>query len=196
MNLPNTITLLRLVLTAIFCLAASYPGKIGYAIALITFVIAAISDFFDGYLARKLNLVTSMGKLLDPLADKILVCAGFVFLTAANLCPAWITALILCREFLVTGIRQIAVEKGTVIAADKLGKWKTTFQLTYVITLLVHLMLREYSEFNWFFGFFNWLSQPTNFLVPTSLWLAVIFTVYSGYSYFWNARDMIFDRDQ
>jgi phosphatidylglycerophosphate synthase len=98
MNLPNTITLFRLVLTAIFCAAASAEGVVGYSIALGAFVFGAISDWLDGYLARKLNLVTSLGKLLDPLADKILVCSGFVYLSAKGVCPVWVTALILCRE--------------------------------------------------------------------------------------------------
>ena len=196
MNLPNTITLFRLLLTAIFCAAASAEGTIGYAIALTAFVLGAISDWLDGYLARKMNLVTSLGKLLDPLADKILVCSGFVYLSAkGGLCPVWVTALIICREFLVTGIRQIAVEKGTVIAADNLGKWKTGFQLTFIITALVHL---TFLEVDWQFGpvrLLQYLSNPEHLLIPLSLWLAVVLTVVSGYSYFWKSRAMIMDRD-
>ncbi|MCP5535901.1 MAG: CDP-diacylglycerol--glycerol-3-phosphate 3-phosphatidyltransferase [Akkermansiaceae bacterium] len=195
MNLPNTITLFRLVLTAIFCVAASAEGVVGYAIALTAFVLGAISDWLDGHLARKLNLVTSLGKLLDPLADKILVCSGFVYLSAKGLCPVWVTALIICREFLVTGIRQIAVEKGTVIAADGLGKWKTTFQLIFIITALVHLTFESVQAENFLVSTLQFLSNPAHWLIPLSLWAAVALTVVSGLSYFWKSRDMILDRD-
>ena len=194
MNLPNTITMMRLLLTAVFCAAASAEGTLGYSIALVAFVIGAISDYLDGYLARKLNLVTSLGKLLDPLADKILVCSGFVYLSAKGLCPVWVTALIICREFMVTGIRQIAVEKGVVIAADKLGKWKTGFQLTFVITAVTHLTFLEVNVDFWLVHLLQYLSNPAHWLIPISLWLAVILTVVSGYSYFWKSRDMILDR--
>jgi len=195
MNLPNTITLFRLVLTAVFCAAASSEGVTGYAIALTAFVLGAISDWLDGYLARKLNLVTSLGKLLDPLADKILVCSGFVYLSAKGLCPVWVTALIICREFLVTGIRQIAVEKGTVIAADGLGKWKTTFQLIFIITALVYLTFETISSENPVVKFLQYLSDKDHWLFPLSLWPAVALTVISGLSYFWKSRNMILDKE-
>lgn len=195
MNLPNTITMFRLVLTAVFCAAASSEGVTGYAIALAAFVLGAISDWLDGYLARKLNLVTSLGKLLDPLADKILVCSGFVYLSAKGLCPVWVTALIICREFLVTGIRQIAVEKGTVIAADGLGKWKTTFQLTFIITALVYLTFETIVSDNAVVTFLQYLSDKDHWLFPLSLWPAVALTVISGVSYFWKSRAMLLDKD-
>ncbi|NCF11789.1 MAG: CDP-diacylglycerol--glycerol-3-phosphate 3-phosphatidyltransferase [Verrucomicrobiaceae bacterium] len=191
MNLPNTITLFRLVLTAVFCVAASAEGLVGYAIALSAFVLGAISDWLDGYLARRMGLVTSLGKLLDPLADKILVCSGFVYLSAKGLCPVWVTALILCREFLVTGIRQIAIEEGKVIAADQLGKWKTTFQLTFIITALVYLTFEPVDSNNALVTGLQYLSHKDHLLFPLSLWPAVALTVISGWSYFWKSKDMI-----
>ena len=191
MNLPNTITLFRLVLTAVFCVAASAEGLVGYAIALSAFVLGAISDWLDGYLARRMGLVTSLGKLLDPLADKILVCSGFVYLSAKGLCPVWVTALILCREFLVTGIRQIAIEEGKVIAADQLGKWKTTFQLTFIITALVYLTFEPVESNNSLIMGLQYLSHKDHLLFPLSLWPAVALTVISGWSYFWKSKDMI-----
>ncbi|NWK57050.1 CDP-diacylglycerol--glycerol-3-phosphate 3-phosphatidyltransferase [Verrucomicrobiaceae bacterium N1E253] len=196
MNLPNLITLFRLILTAVFCAAASAEGTLGYSIALVAFVLGAISDWLDGYLARKMNLVTSLGKLLDPLADKILVCSGYVYLSAKGLCPVWVTALIICREFMVTGIRQIAVEKGTVLAADKLGKWKTTFQLTFIITALTHLTFLDVGSDAPLVALLQYLSKPEHWLLPVSLWASVVLTVVSGYSYFWQSRDMILDRDE
>jgi len=195
MNLPNTITMIRLLLTAVFCAAASYEGTLGYSIALVAFCLGAISDYLDGYLARKLNLVTSLGKLLDPLADKILVCSGFLYLSAKGLCPVWVTALIICREFLVTGIRQIAVEKGVVIAADRLGKWKTAFQLTFVITAVTHLTFKEVNVDFWLVKVLQYLSEPAHWLFSLSLWPAVILTVVSGAGYLWKSRDMLLDRD-
>ena len=195
MNLPNTITVFRLFLTAVFCAAASAEGVTGYAIALGAFVLGAISDWLDGYLARKMNLVTSLGKLLDPLADKILVCSGFVYLSAKGLCPVWVTALIICREFLVTGIRQIAVEKGRVMAADDLGKWKTTFQLTFIITALVYLTFETVKTTNSVVSFFQLITDKDGWLFPLSLWPAVVLTVISGWSYFWGAKEMLLDKE-
>jgi CDP-diacylglycerol--glycerol-3-phosphate 3-phosphatidyltransferase len=186
-NLPNSITLARLVLTAVFIVAASLRGTSGDVLALITFIIAAISDFVDGYLARKLNLVTSLGKLLDPLADKILVSAAFVYLTP-DYCPVWATALIIGREFLVTGLRQIAIEKGQIIAADNLGKWKTTFQLTFCITSLVWIVVEQSPD-----TFLHKLSSPDSWLAPISLWGAVGLTALSGFNYLWKSRNLLRD---
>jgi CDP-diacylglycerol--glycerol-3-phosphate 3-phosphatidyltransferase len=195
MNLPNTITLFRLILTAVFCVAASAEGVVGYAIALAAFVLGAISDWLDGYLARKMGLVTSLGKLLDPLADKILVCSGFVYLSSEGLCPVWVTALIICREFLVTGIRQIAVEEGKVIAADNLGKWKTTFQLIFIITALVYLTFESVDSTNSLVTGLQYVSHKDHLLFPLSLWPAVALTVVSGLSYFLKSKDMILGKD-
>lgn len=150
---------------------------------------AAISDWLDGYLARKLNLVTSLGKLMDPLADKILVASAFVLFSSVGLCPPWITIVIIGREFLVTGLRQIAVEKGEVIAADRLGKWKTTFQLTYGITCLVWLMMGSIKNPGALISFFQMLSTPENPLFIISLWGALALTLISGANYLkksWN----------
>ena len=189
MNLPNSITFARLFLTAVFVIAASWGGFSGYLVALVAFVMAAISDWLDGYLARKLNLVTSLGKLMDPLADKILVSSAFVIFSSVGLCPPWITILIIGREFLVTGLRQIAVEKGEVIAADRLGKWKTIFQLTYSITCLVCLMMEPIENAGAFVSFFQTLSNPENPLSIISLWGAFALTLISGINYLkksWN----------
>jgi CDP-diacylglycerol--glycerol-3-phosphate 3-phosphatidyltransferase len=193
-NLPNAITFSRLVMTAAFVVAVSQPTLPGYGTGLALFVVAAISDFLDGWLARRMGLVTPLGKLMDPLADKVLVSAAFVFFTEKELCPVWVTALIIGREFLVTGLRQIAIEAGQVIAADGLGKWKTGFQLAYLITGLVWLtgekaqlmfpvveplkhLARPYSEGGW--------------LQPVLLWGAVALTVISGWNYVWKSRGLL-----
>lgn len=191
MNLPNAITLSRLVLTAVFVAGTAFCSATGHWIALVAFVIAAISDFLDGYLARRLGLVTPLGKLLDPVADKVLVCSAFVYLSAENFCPVWVTVLILAREFLVTGLRQIAVEAGHVMAADGLGKWKTGLQLTFCITCLVWFAFAPLPPDNGFVTLIQYLSRPDGWLVPGSLWLALGLTLLSGWNYMWSSRNLL-----
>jgi CDP-diacylglycerol--glycerol-3-phosphate 3-phosphatidyltransferase len=193
-NLPNTITLSRLILTAAFMIFVAWDSTWGHVIALILFVIAAISDFVDGWLARKMNLVTPLGKLLDPLADKILVSAAFVFLTAKGICPVWITALIIGREFLVTGLRQIAIEAGQVLAADNLGKWKTTFQLIYLIAGLIWLTFETMASVPASLKFLHTLTTPWGenaWLMPITLGIAVALTLISGWNYLWSSRYLL-----
>jgi CDP-diacylglycerol--glycerol-3-phosphate 3-phosphatidyltransferase len=193
LNLPNSITLGRLGLTGIFVLAVSIGGTGWYILGLVTFILAAISDWLDGYLARKMGLVTSLGKLLDPLADKVLVAVAFVFFSADGLCPVWVTSLIIAREFLVTGLRQVAVEKGIVIAADHLGKWKTTFQLSYGITCLVWLIFDATGPHQHLFWFLHWLSDPAHFFFQLSLWGSLALTLLSGLNYLKKSRELLVD---
>ena len=212
LNLPNTITLIRIALVIIFAIALAVDGvapsadsispmdnvayegwwfiptTIGNCIALWAFVAGAISDFLDGYLARKYNLVTNFGKLIDPLADKILVSAAFIYLTYAGMCPFWVTILIIFREFLVTGLRQLAVEQGVVMAADRSGKWKTGLQLAFCIACLVHL------------GYAGNLPEPLHSLSvgvggvwvrAIFLWSSVALTVWSGVHYCISSRSFL-----
>lgn len=191
MNIPNYITSFRLVLTAIFIAAVSIREPWSDLVALVSFAVAAASDWADGYYARKYNLVTSLGKLLDPLADKILVAAGFVYLTAEGYCPVWATCVIIGREFMVTGLRQIAVEQGTVIAADRLGKWKTTFQLLFIITCLTWISFTSLDTENVFVSFFLTLSENGSYLMVISFWAAIALTAISGWNYLWNGRSLL-----
>ncbi len=207
LNLPNIITLTRLFLVLVFTVALVWDGvppivgedpaetmpfagyfvpvAVGSCVALWAFVVGAVSDFLDGYLARKYNLVTNFGKLIDPLADKILVCAAFIYLTYVGMCPFWVSIIIVFREFLVTGLRQIAVDQGYVMAADRSGKWKTAVQLTFCISCLVHLAyagnLCEPFRFLSVGGGGEWLRAMT-------LWLSVILTLWSGLNYCLQAR--------
>ncbi len=189
-NLPNSLTVSRLFLTGIFVVAFTARGPAGYGIALISFTLAALTDFLDGYLARKLDLVTSLGKLLDPIADKVLTASAFIFLAAheQRFCPAWVVVVILAREFLVTGLRQIAVEKGRVIAADWSGKWKTGFQIGFCVTALGWLFLQAMGREDFFLGK---LVHPGFWIMPAFLWLSLGLTVISGIQYAWNARDLL-----
>ena len=199
MNLPNIITIIRLILTAVFILAVSLDGDVWLHIALTSFCIAAFTDYLDGYLARKMNLVTSLGKLLDPLADKILVCSGFIFISVESAsndlitaCPLWVTCLILAREFMVTGLRQIAVEQGQVLAADRLGKWKTTFQLIFQIGVLVQLSFGLYhADQSALLKPFSFLAAPAHYLVEVSFWIALALTLISGWNYLWSGRNLL-----
>ena len=146
MNLPNKLTMGRLAMTSLFVLVMSIPDSYikenqlpdcRITVALIFFLMASISDFLDGYLARKFNLVTDFGKLMDPLVDKILTSAVFIVLTKEDVVPAWITITIIAREFLVTGLRLLASNQGALLSADSLGKWKTTSQIITATYFLI-----------------------------------------------------------
>ena len=177
MNLPNQITVGRLVLTMVFITLATvtkgYPDylvyrKIGYVIC----IIAGLSDLLDGYLARKYQLVTTFGKLVDPLTDKIFTVSCFVILVENQIVPAWITILILTREFAVTGLRSIAANKGVILPAVQLGKYKTLAQM--LVLLVGGTIWVEWVHLQ------NWLLWSWNLL----LYLLAIFTVYTGFAYF------------
>ena len=181
MNIPNKITLSRIFLIPVFILLLSIPFDWGdWAIgeemlpvvdfvAALLFIIAAGTDWVDGYYARKYNLVTNLGKFLDPMADKLLVASAFVLLIEMGMAPAWIVIIIISREFAVTGLRLIAAGEGIVLAAGKMGKWKTTFQLVAIATLLLHNFP------------FSYLGFPFDTLM---LYIALILTVVSGVDYF------------
>lgn len=138
MNLPNKLTLARCVMSVIFVALMSVPGPITYLVAYLVFIAAAITDYYDGKIARQYNLVTNFGKLMDPLADKILMVAAFLTMMQipALRIPAWAIILILARELLVTGARSLAAGDGEIIAAMKSGKTKTLLQMIYVFTFL------------------------------------------------------------
>ncbi|MFH1562539.1 MAG: CDP-diacylglycerol--glycerol-3-phosphate 3-phosphatidyltransferase [Nitrospirota bacterium] len=146
MNLPNKLTLLRITLTPFFVVFLAYDNVYTRYLSLFVFVIAAITDIYDGKIARRCGLETTFGKFADPLADKILVSSAFIyFVTMPDLhIPAWMVILIITREFVVTGLRVIAMSKGVVIAASLKGKIKTTFQITTIIIILLILLARAY----------------------------------------------------
>ena len=181
MNIPNRITLSRIFLIPIFIIlltidldwgswtigATTLP--IDHFVAALIFILASGTDWLDGYYARKYNLVTNLGKFLDPMADKLLVTAAYVLLIELGLAPAWLVIIILSREFAVSGLRIVAAGEGLVLAASPLGKWKTTFQLLSIIFLLLH----NYP--------FSYLDFPMGQVL---LYIALILTVISGVDYF------------
>ncbi|HWJ78127.1 MAG TPA: CDP-diacylglycerol--glycerol-3-phosphate 3-phosphatidyltransferase [Niallia sp.] len=181
MNLPNKITVSRVLLIPIFLvimlvdfswgdmtlLGVTLPVQ--HFVGALIFIFASTTDWIDGYYARKLNLVTNLGKFLDPLADKLLVSSALIVLVGLNYVPAWITIVIISREFAVTGLRAILAGEGEVVAANMLGKIKTWAQIVAISALLLHNMI------------FELISLP---LDTIALWVALIFTIWSGWDYF------------
>ena len=143
MNLPNKLTIFRVVLIPffVFFLLAPYFNGYGNYIAVAIFIIASLTDFLDGKIARKYNLVTDFGKFMDPLADKMLVCSAMICLVESGQLPAWIVIIIISREFIISGFRLVASDNGVVIAASYWGKFKTTFQMLMTIVLMLDIQL-------------------------------------------------------
>ena len=147
MNLPNKLTLFRVILIpffGFFLLAPYFPGYGNY-IAVAIFIIASLTDFLDGKIARKYNLVTNFGKFMDPLADKLLVCSALICLIALGRIPAWVVIIIIAREFIISGFRLIASDNGVVIAASYWGKFKTASQMIMVIVLVLNIPGKVFS---------------------------------------------------
>ena len=138
MNLPNKLTIARILLIPVFLffLMTDFAGEISNYIAAVIFIIASLTDFLDGNIARKNNIVTNFGKFMDPLADKLLVCAALIAFIQLEYLPAWIVIIIISREFIISGFRLVASDNGIVIAASKWAKIKTTVQMLMVILLI------------------------------------------------------------
>lgn len=196
MNLPNKLTVLRLILTGVFVAALSIDFPHARSTALLLFAVAAITDFLDGWIARRYDLVTNFGKLMDPLADKVLMAAGFVMLCSIDgtreLFPAWVVVIILAREFLVTGLRLVASAEGMVLAAENLGKHKTTWQIVTICYFLT-LLASEEPAFSWTAGLFRWRLTSPDILGQILIWLTLVLTLLSGLSYVWKNRQLLRD---
>lgn len=196
MNLPNKITIARMLLIPIMIVIPflNIQGtlentEITYSniIILIIFLIASLTDFLDGYLARKKNLVTTFGKFLDPIADKLLVLSALIMLVEMNRIPAWIPIIIAAREFIVSGIRMLAAGEGNVIAASWLGKIKTVSQMIAILLAFI--------DVNPFMGFYNAKlcggAFSLNLIMTLAMLISVIATIWSGTDYFLKSREII-----
>ena len=193
LNLANRLTVLRIALVPVFVGCMMFENEWGYLIGSLVFIGAAITDHYDGKIARERGLITDFGKFLDPLADKMLVSAAFIyFIGTQPSIPAWIVIVIVGREFAISGLRAVAAIKGRVIAADAAGKVKTVFQLTFVITLLVLMtgrkMLLAFTSL-WEEQYDVWLQMGSHVLVTITL----LATVYSGYHYLRKNTDILVD---
>jgi len=186
MNLPNKLTLMRLGLTVLFVIALSITFPYRLTTALVVFVIASLTDYLDGFLARKYDLITDFGKLMDPLADKILTAAAFICLIQYDALPVWVVIIIISREFLITGLRLLASSKGIVLPAEKLGKHKTAWQMITIFFFLTLLAAREFPHNN--AALLSWLWQKAG---PILIAITVILTAYSGLAYLWKNRELI-----
>src|ERR1700761_6125542 len=153
MNVPNKLTISRFVLTAAF-LAAAFPNfEYHETVALLLFSLASLTDYFDGKIARRDNLITNFGILMDPLADKILVCSAFIAFVGRGWLPAWMVVIVVARELAITGLRLLAASKNLVLAAERFGKHKTIPQIVAVLALLVLHSYFEWGPIGKIFGF-------------------------------------------
>ncbi len=181
MNLPNKITLVRFLLIPVFVLIISlWQNWVGDFVALLVFIVAALTDALDGHLARSRNLVTDFGKFMDPLVDKMLVTSALIALVAMGRVYAWVVIVILAREFAITGLRTIAVEKGIVLAASPLGKFKTATQMLAVCFLFLYTA--------------PFVPTLVFFVIgQILLYAALILTVWSGVDYIIKCKEVFRD---
>jgi len=190
MNIPNRITVSRILLIPIFVVIMMFDFGWGnitlfgaempvhHLVGALIFIFASATDWVDGYYARKYNLVTNLGKFLDPLADKLLVSAALILLVELQLAPAWIVIIIISREFAVTGLRLILAGQGEVVAANQLGKIKTWAQIVAISALLLHNTI------------FTLIGIPFDMIM---LYIALIFTIWSGWDYFYLNRKVLLE---
>jgi CDP-diacylglycerol--glycerol-3-phosphate 3-phosphatidyltransferase len=168
-NLPNTITLLRVSVVPFLFILLLSPGEFWSLILAILFVIASITDFFDGYIARKYQMITTMGKFLDPIADKIMVNTAMILMIPIGRIPAWIVAITIIRDLIVDVIRSIASSEGIYIQASTLGKQKTVTQIIAVTALIIH------------YSIFGINAHAVGIVI---LYIALVLTIFSGFDYF------------
>jgi CDP-diacylglycerol--glycerol-3-phosphate 3-phosphatidyltransferase len=189
MNLPNKLTVSRLVLTMLFVFVVFSQMIYRETVALGLFIAASLTDYFDGRIARRDQLITNFGILMDPLADKILVCSAFIAFVGLQLIPAWMVVIIVARELAITGLRLLAASKQVVLAAEGYGKHKTASQVTAIISILVLISYPEWGEWARALFGFKVLGAPwvTGFSVLAK-WVAVLLTVLSGSLYLWRNR--------
>lgn len=190
MNIPNKITVSRILLIPIFVIIMMFDFnwgtmklfgaelQVNHFVGTMIFILASATDWVDGYYARKYNLVTNLGKFLDPLADKLLVSAAFILLVDMDLAPAWIIIIIISREFAVTGLRLILAGQGEVVAANQLGKIKTWTQIVAICALMLNNTI------------FTLIGIPFDDIM---LYVALFFTLWSGWDYFYLNRKVLLE---
>jgi CDP-diacylglycerol--glycerol-3-phosphate 3-phosphatidyltransferase len=196
MNLPNKLTASRFVLTVAFLLVIFSGMRFHETIALVLFCAAGISDFLDGQIARRRNLITNFGILMDPLADKIMVCSAFIAFVGLGWLPAWMVVIVVARELAITGLRLLAASKNVVLAAERYGKHKTISQIVAIIAIFIWVIVQRDQWgapgkmiFGWhLFGqaWVYWFSEAAK-------WISVVLTFVSGWLYLWRNRELYLD---
>ena len=190
MNLPNKLTVSRFILTIAFLAVMFSRVRYYMSIALVLFVAAALSDYLDGQIARRRKLITNFGILMDPLADKIMVCSAFIAFVGLNWIPAWMVVVVVARELAITGLRLLAVSKNVVLAAEGYGKHKTISQMVAIIAILLMACYNEWGAVgSAIFGFHFPGQQPwIEWFAELAKWVAVALTFTSGWTYLWRNR--------
>ena len=197
MNLPNKLTLSRFAFTVGFLVAMFSGMPYCETVALAFFVAAGISDFLDGSIARRRNLITNFGILMDPLADKIMICSAFIAFVELGWFAAWMAVIVVARELAITGLRLLAASKNVVLAAESWGKHKTISQIVAVIAIFIdHIMQKDQwgpvgqAIFGWhLFDQHSW----SWWVAEIFKWLSVVLTFYSGSMYLWKNRALYLD---
>ncbi|MCM8792454.1 MAG: CDP-diacylglycerol--glycerol-3-phosphate 3-phosphatidyltransferase [Candidatus Omnitrophica bacterium] len=189
MNIANRITLFRIIATFVFMFFLSKNGLLAKTLSFIVFILAALSDYYDGFIARKKNIVSDFGKLMDPIADKILVLAAFAMFVQMRLVEAWMFVIIFSREILIFSLRLFALSKGKILATTQVGKHKTFSQMVVVFIILGFIIFKEIM-----LEFYTWNPAWEKFLYHTIyivMLITVGLTIYSGISYLWKNRQII-----
>ncbi|HUD48872.1 MAG TPA: CDP-diacylglycerol--glycerol-3-phosphate 3-phosphatidyltransferase [Candidatus Baltobacteraceae bacterium] len=190
MNVPNKLTISRFLLTAAFLVVIFAETPYFQTVALLLFSAAGLTDYFDGKIARRDNLITNFGILMDPLADKILVCSAFIAFLGRGWFPAWMVVLVVARELAITGLRLLAVSKNLVLAAEGFGKHKTISQIVAIISILVLHSYQQWGPLGSIFAF-RLFGQPwVGWFTTLSIWVAMILTFTSGGLYLWRNRGL------
>jgi len=189
MNLPNKLTISRFVLTFAFLVAMFSGFKYHETVALALFVGGGISDILDGEIARRRKLITNFGILMDPLADKIMVCSAFIAFVGLNWIAAWMVILIVARELAITGLRLLAASRNVVLAAEGYGKHKTISQIVAIIAILILHSYQEWGPLGQIFGIAVYQGRPwVETFAAIAKWVAVALTFISGWLYLWRNR--------
>lgn len=190
MNWANRLTVARLFFTFIFVVALSTDWACGKTVGLGLFLLASITDYADGKVARHFNMITDFGKLMDPLVDKIMMAAAFICLVPLKAIPAWAVVIIISREFLITGLRMLALSKGRILPAESMGKHKTAWQMITAVYFLGVLSIRELTHLgplpdSWY------CTDPWSYAGAGLIACALGFTLYSGIGYLWKNRVLL-----
>jgi CDP-diacylglycerol--glycerol-3-phosphate 3-phosphatidyltransferase len=188
MNWANRLTLSRLALTVFFVVALNSSWQYARTTALILFLVAGLTDFIDGEIARRYGVITNFGKLMDPLVDKIMMAAAFISLVPLKAVPAWAATAVVARDFLITGLRLMATAKGRILPAERLGKQKTSWQ---IITIVFFLALLSMAELQYVNEKSTWWVRAWTEAGPVLVWITVALTLYSALGFAWRNRELI-----